>query len=46
MQPAQEQPGGGAVAVMDLRDGGLLAAASAPRFNPNVFTSAGDAARR
>ena len=30
---------------MDLRDGALLAAASAPRFDPNLF-GGGDAARR
>ena len=45
MQPGKDEPGGGAVAVMDLRDGGLLAAASAPRFDPNIFISRGNAAR-
>ena len=45
MQPGEDEPGGGAVAVMDLRDGALLAAASAPRFDPNIFISRGDAAR-
>ncbi len=28
---------GGAIVVMDVRDGSLLAAASAPRFDPGVF---------
>ncbi len=45
MQPGADEPSGGAVAVLDLRDGGLLAAASAPRFDPNLFLSRGDAAR-
>ena len=31
---------------MDLRDGAVLAAASAPRFDPNVFLSGDDAARQ
>jgi penicillin-binding protein 2 len=45
LRPAHDEPGGGAIAVMDLRDGALLAAASAPRFDPNVFL-AEDAATR
>jgi penicillin-binding protein 2 len=28
---------GGAIIVMDIRDGAILAAASAPRFDPNLF---------
>jgi penicillin-binding protein 2 len=32
---------GGAVIAIDVRNGALLAAASAPRFDPNVFTQDG-----
>ena len=36
-----ERPqGGGAIVVMDIRRGEILAAASAPRFDPNVFSRA------
>ena len=31
------KPAGGAVVVMDCRNGAILAAASAPRFDPNAF---------
>ncbi len=34
---ATDLPTGGAAVVMDIRSGELLAAASAPRFDPNVF---------
>lgn len=37
---------GGAVIVMDVHSGAILAAASAPRFDPNLFTTAGDAESR
>lgn len=35
---------GGAVVVMDVRNGAVLAAASAPRFDPNVFGRGDDGA--
>ena len=38
-------PGGGAVAVIDVRNGALLAAASAPRFDPNAFSTDDDRRR-
>ena len=44
-RPGRKESAGGAMAVMDLRNGALLAAASAPRFDPNLFVG-GDAARR
>ena len=37
-------PAGGAIVVMDVRNGAILAAASAPRFDPNVFAG-GEAAQ-
>jgi penicillin-binding protein 2 len=38
MRPSPEpEPSGGAIVVMDVRRGEILAAASAPRFNPNWF---------
>ncbi len=46
IQPESAEPAGGAIAVMDLRDGALLAAASAPGFDPNVFLSGDDDARQ
>jgi penicillin-binding protein 2 len=46
IQPGPAEPAGGAIAVMDLRDGALLAAASAPQFDPNVFLAGDDAARQ
>ncbi|MBI2826774.1 MAG: hypothetical protein HYX69_19040 [Planctomycetia bacterium] len=37
----QDGPGrSGAIVVMDVRNGAILAAASAPRFNPNTFAVA------
>jgi penicillin-binding protein 2 len=39
-------PAGGAILVMDVRNGAILAAASAPRFDPNVFAGSADDARR
>ena len=44
--PGRDEPAGGAIAVMDLRDGGLLAAASAPGFDPNLFPAGDTAARQ
>lgn len=38
------EPCGGAILVMDVRNGAILAAASAPRFNAELF-SQGDSAR-
>ncbi|MGO8687994.1 MAG: peptidoglycan D,D-transpeptidase FtsI family protein [Thermoguttaceae bacterium] len=46
IQPESAAPAGGAIAVMDLRDGAVLAAASAPGFDPGVFLSGDDAARQ
>ena len=46
IQPGSDAPAGGAIAVMDLRDGAVLAAASAPGFDPGVFLSGDDAARQ
>lgn len=34
---AEQNTAGGAVVVMDVHGGALLAAASAPRFDPNIF---------
>ena len=36
--PGATQPAGGAIIVMDVRDGAIRAAASSPPFDPNVFT--------
>ncbi len=44
--PGRDEPAGGAIAVMDLRDGALLAAASAPGFDPNLFPAGDPAARQ
>lgn len=33
------EPAGGAIVVMDLRDGAIRAAASAPAFDPNLFVA-------
>lgn len=38
-----EEPAGGAIVVMDVHSGAILTAASAPRFDPNLFAG-GDAA--
>ena len=46
IQPGRDGPAGGAIAVMDLRRGDLLAVASAPRFDPNLFLSGDGAARQ
>ena len=39
------EPAGGAIAVIDVRNGALLAAASAPGFDPNLFAAGDDAGR-
>ena len=44
-QTENPQPAGGAIVVMDVRNGDILAAASAPRFAPGLFAG-GDPARR
>ncbi len=37
MMSGKAEPAGGAIVVMDVRDGAIRAAASAPTFNPNLF---------
>jgi penicillin-binding protein 2 len=37
----EAEPGGGAVVAIDVHTGEVLAAASAPRFDPNVFSGSG-----
>jgi len=37
-------PGGGAIVVMDCQNGAICAAASGPRFDPNIFTRGDSAA--
>ncbi len=44
LQSDHPQPSGGAVVVIDVRDGEILAAASTPRFDPAVFVG-GDSTR-
>lgn len=44
-QTENPEPAGGAIVVMDVRNGEILAAASAPRFAPGLFAG-GDPARR
>jgi len=39
------QPGGGAIVVMNIGSGAILAAASAPGFDPNIFAAGNDAGR-
>jgi len=39
VQGLKPERAGGAIVVMDVRDGALLCAASAPRFDPGVFLS-------
>jgi penicillin-binding protein 2 len=44
IQQPDAEPAGGACVVMDVRSGAILAAASAPTFDPNLFAApAGDA---
>jgi penicillin-binding protein 2 len=45
LQSEQREPSGGAVLVMDVANGEILAAASAPRFDPNVFIGEDSATR-
>lgn len=42
IQSASAQPAGGAIAVIDAGSGAVLAAASAPRFDPNLFAAGPD----
>ncbi len=35
--PGRAEPAGGAIVVMDIHDGAIRAAASAPTFDPNLF---------
>jgi penicillin-binding protein 2 len=40
MGPGASPPAGGAIVVMDVRDGAIRAAASSPAFDPNLFAGA------
>jgi len=45
MQYGSRKPAGGAIVVLDVHNGGIIALASAPRFDPAVF-AAEDSSRR
>ncbi len=42
IQVPEATPAGGAAVVMDVRSGAVLAAASAPRFDPSLFAAGAD----
>ena len=43
IRQADAEPAGGAIVVIDVRNGAILAAASAPGFDPNLFAAGDDA---